>query len=146
MSKGGHKPLILAFNDSAEVLSLFEDLLSPEGYQVSVAALAGRELATVVEAAPDLIILDYMWSSDDSGWSFLQMLKMDPRTKDIPIVLCTGAVRQVRDLEARLKEMGVRVVLKPFDIDELVAVVKDSLDETSGREDAASSEGTAAHD
>lgn len=146
MSKREHKPHILAINDSAEVLSLFEDLLSPEGYRVSVAAFLGHDLDGVVEAAPDLIILDYMWSSDDTGWSFLQMLRMDPRTSDIPIVLCTGAVRQVQDLEARLQEMGVRVVLKPFDIDELVNVVKHSLKEATGREDAAPSEGTVAHD
>ena len=69
-----------------------------------------------------------MWSSDDAGWSLLQMLRMDPRTANIPIVLCTGAVREVEALKARLDEMHVRVVLKPFNIDELAATIASELD------------------
>lgn len=127
MSNSGQQPHILAINDSADVLSLFEDLLSAEGYRVSLGAFVVHNLDEIATMSPDLIILDYMWGGDDSGWSLLQLLRMDPRTKDIPVILCTGAVRQVTELDARLKEMGVHVILKPFDIDELTRAVKTTL-------------------
>ena len=127
MSQNGPRPHILALNDSADVLQLFDDLLSEEGFQVSKMAYATHDLDEIASLEPDPIILDYMWVGDDSGWSLLQMLRMSPKTSDIPIILCTGAVREVADMDARLSEMGVRVVLKPFDIDELVHVVNDVL-------------------
>jgi CheY-like chemotaxis protein len=55
------------------------------------------------------------------------MLRMDPATAPIPIVLCTGAVREVKALEDHLVAMGVTVVLKPFNIDQLVDAIRDRL-------------------
>lgn len=80
--------------------------------------------------APDLIVLDYMWASDDAGWSLLQMLKMEPRTRATPVVLCTGAVREVDNLRPHLQEMGVRVVINPFNITELLREIAAVLEST----------------
>lgn len=121
------RPHVLAINDDASVLALFRDLLDDEGYRVSTQTYLDKDLAGVVALAPDLIIMDYMWSSDDKGWSYLQMLRMDPETTRIPIVLCTGAVREVEAMDAHLAEMAVRVVLKPFNIDHLVDTVRAAL-------------------
>ena len=41
----------------------------------------------------------------------------------VPIILCTGAVRVVEAMSAALAAMRVAVVLKPFDIDDLLAAV-----------------------
>lgn len=122
---------ILAINDDAAVLDLLSDLLAEEGYRVSTQKYLAADLSDVIDLAPDCIILDYMWADDDGGWSFLQRLKMEPKTTGIPIILCTGAVRQVQELKARLDEMNVQVVLKPFDIDELVGEVQRSLPATA---------------
>jgi CheY-like chemotaxis protein len=118
----------MAINNDVDVLRAFRDLLEDEGYRVTTQIYADRNLGAIVQLAPDLIILDYMWSSDDGGWSLLQMLRMDPRTAPIPIVLCTGAVREVEALKGRLDEMRVRVVLKPFNIDELTATIAAEFD------------------
>lgn len=93
-----------------------------------------HDLHEIASLRPDLMILDYMWSTDDSNWVLLQMLRMDPRTKGIPIILCTGAVRQVEPLSARLAEMNVKTILKPFDIDELVQMVSSELGRDRVRE------------
>ncbi len=125
---------ILALNESPEVLQLFSDLLEEEGYRVTTQPYASKDFSEIIKLAPDLIVLDYMWETDDSGWALLQMLKMDPHTQAIPIVLCTGAVRQVEGLKAHLDQMGIRVVIKPFNIDDLLREVADALsssDETA---------------
>ena len=57
------------------------------------------------------------------------MLRMDPATTPIPIVLCTGSVHEVKALEEHLVTMGVTVVLKPFIIDQLVDAIRERLGE-----------------
>jgi hypothetical protein len=55
------------------------------------------------------------------------MLQMNPRTAQIPLILCTGAVREVEALSGHLTEMGIRVVLKPFSIYHLLVVITEVL-------------------
>ena len=92
----GYHPHILAINNDPAVLALFRDLLEEAGYQVSAQNYVDRDLAQIKALRPDLIVLDYMWANEDASWSLLQMLRMDPTTVSIPIVLCTGAVHEVK--------------------------------------------------
>lgn len=123
----GHQARILAINNDQSVLALFRDLLEDEGYRVTTQTYVDRDLAGIKAQRPDLIVLDYMWATEDASWSLLQMLRMDPGTAGIPIVLCTAAVREVEAIQGHLENMGVRVVLKPFNIDQLVTVIADAL-------------------
>ena len=122
---------ILALNNEQAVLDLFRDLLTEEGYRVTTRQYADKDLDAIVALKPDLIILDYMWPEEDGGWSLLQMLRMDRRTAKVPIVLCTGAKQKVEELDGHLQQMGVRVVLKPFDLDVLLAAITDGLAEAT---------------
>lgn len=126
-SPDGHRPRILAINNDPAVLALFRDLLEEAGYQVSTQTYIDRDVIQIKALKPDLIVLDYMWANEDASWSLLQMLRMDPATVAVPIVLCTGAVREVKALEEHLVTMGVTVVLKPFNIDQLVDAIRERL-------------------
>jgi CheY-like chemotaxis protein len=126
-SPDGRQRHILAVNNDQMVLGLFRDLLDDAGYQVTTQTYLDKDLEQLAQLAPDLIILDYMWAEEDNGWAYLQLLRMDPRTVQIPIVLCTGAIREVEALAAHLEDMGVQVVLKPFNIDRLLDVIADAL-------------------
>ena len=126
----GHQARILAINNDQAVLALFRDLLEDERYRVTTQTYVDRDLAGIKAQRPDLIVLDYMWATEDASWSLLQMLRMDRETAAIPIVLCTAAVREVEALRDHLEEMGIWVVLKPFNIDRLVAVIAEALVET----------------
>ena len=52
---------------------------------------------------------------------------MDRDTATVPVVLCTGAVREVEALAPHLQDMGIGVVLKPFNIYHLVDVIAEAL-------------------
>lgn len=117
---------ILVINDTPEILDLFRQMLEEDGYRVSVDRFtidADKKLAEIKTFAPDLIILDYMIGNEGLGWQLLQLLKMDRETRSIPVIICTGAVRQVQELQNHLEDMGVAVVLKPFDIDYLLGEI-----------------------
>lgn len=118
---------ILAIDDNHEIRSLFQDVLEDEGYRVSTRAAADKDLGAIIATAPDLIILDYLWAKEDGGWSLLQLLRMDPRTAHLPVVLCTGAVKQVAALGSRLADMQVAVVFKPFNLTQLTTTIAEML-------------------
>lgn len=117
---------ILVINDDPAILGLFEDLLGEEGYDVTIDKF-GRQTGELLESIrtlkPDLVIMDFLIGHEDSGWQLLQVAKMDRETRDIPVIVCTGAVKQVTELSQHLDEMGVHVVLKPFDIDHLLEII-----------------------
>ncbi|MBP8252682.1 MAG: response regulator [Herpetosiphon sp.] len=112
---------ILAINDSQEVLQLFNDILREEGYDVVVSSYAMQEINDVERIKPDLIIVDCLFNEEQMGWQLIQKLKMRRTTAAIPIVLCTAEMETVRNLEGHLRAKGVIVVLKPFDIEDLLA-------------------------
>ncbi len=117
---------ILVVNDDPAILGLFEDLLGEEGYDVTLDKF-GRQTGELLESIrtlkPDLVIMDFLIGHEDSGWQLLQVAKMDRETRDIPVIVCTGAVKQVTELSHHLDEMGVQVVIKPFDIDHLLEII-----------------------
>lgn len=130
---------VLVVNDTKEILDAFRAILEDEGYRVSLdnfsALDAGQKLADVKELGPDAIILDFLFGDEPLGWQFLQLLRMDRQTAGIPIVVCTAAVRQAQEQEAHLRTLGIEVVLKPFDIEDVLAALRRALD-AAGRPDA----------
>lgn len=130
-SAGGRRhatPHILVINDTQEILDLFRDLLEEEGYRVTLSSFAFQEIQDVVRIAPDLVILDFLIGDEAMGWQMLQKLRMYRPTEKLPVVVCTAALALVRELEGHLLTKNVVVVLKPFDVDELLEVVQTALD------------------
>ena len=123
--------LVLVINDTAAILELFTALLEGEGYRVSTDAFTIEMLPMlerVKSLSPDAIVLDFVIGDEGKGWQFLQLLHMDRETAGIPIVVCSAAVKLIEDLHTHLDTMGVRVVLKPFDIDVLLSELRRALD------------------
>lgn len=118
---------ILVVNDTQEILELFQALLEEEGYEVFLYSFAPRDLAEVQRVKPDLVILDLVFGAEKQGWQLLDKIRMNRETAKLPIVICTAAHNEARQNEGYLKAMGVAVVLKPFNIDELLQVVRDAL-------------------
>lgn len=119
---------ILVVNDTQEILELFRMLLEEEGYDVILAGFPIQEIDEIEQIKPDLIILDLVFSEEKTGMQMLQMLKMKRSTAVIPVIVCTAALRLVREQEGYLVSQGVHVVYKPFDIDLLIANVKQLLE------------------
>ena len=118
---------ILVINDDQSILDLFSLLLEAEGYEVIISRIAYEEVSDVDKLRPALIILDFKIDNHNAGWTFLQKLKMYRPTKDIPLILCTAALNDVRELEETLRQKGIPVIYKPFEIDELLLVIQQLL-------------------
>ena len=111
---------VLVVNDTQEILELFTDILEGLGFETVVMSYAPRELEQVRMTEPDLIILDFIFGSRElAGWQLLQKIRMDAALQDLPVIVCTAAVREVLEQQGYLTEQGVLVVLKPFTISQL---------------------------
>ena len=121
---------VLVVNDTQAILDLMRELLEEEGYQVSV-SIQTLDLARIKALQPDLIIQDLLFAdgSQETGWHFLTMSRLDPELARIPLILCTAAMDPIKDpdMAENLNRLGVRVVLKPFNLEDLLTVVAEVL-------------------
>jgi two-component system alkaline phosphatase synthesis response regulator PhoP len=118
---------IWLFDDDAAILGLLTDVLEEQGYDVHVSPTPVPDPRRLAAAECDLIILDYLLRGQQTAWPALQALRANPDTAHIPIVLCTAATSQVQTIAPWLEAEGIPLVLKPFDLDELLSAVTDAL-------------------
>jgi diguanylate cyclase (GGDEF)-like protein/PAS domain S-box-containing protein len=83
------RPTILIVDDEVQNRKLLEALLHPEGYRTRTAGTGEEALTLVAQAAPDLILLDVMMPGMD-GHQVAKVLKGNPSTSNIPIVMVTA--------------------------------------------------------
>ena len=106
------KARILVVDDEANIRELLTQEFTEAGYQVSVAANGRDAIAEVRRDRPDLVVLDVMMP-EMNGFDAAAVLKNDPFTADIPIVILS--IVQDRDRGFRV---GVdRYLTKPIDTD-----------------------------
>ena len=118
---------ILVVNDTQEILDLFRDMLEYEGYEVVLSSFPFKNIHDIEKIEPDLVILDFIFGNEQTGWQMLELLKMQRSTASIPAIVCTGAIHEVQEQESYLVSQGVHVVYKPFDIDHLLTVISQAL-------------------
>lgn len=129
---------VVIIEDEADILEVIEYNLVREGFQVSKATDGVAGLQLVQQESPDLLLLDLMLPKLD-GLGVCRQLKMDPLTRDIPIIMVT-AKGEESDIVLGLGLGADDYVTKPFSTKELVERVKAVLrrgtlkEESSNRE------------
>lgn len=111
---------ILVVEDDDDLRRIFRDSLKFSGFDVREAADGHDALQMIENAPPDVVVLDIRLPTLD-GLSVRDELAANPRTKDIPVVVVTGAPVDLRRLR------GTKLLRKPVPPDDLVATVRASL-------------------
>ena len=110
----GKDATILVVDDDDSIRSLLQQELSDAGYLIEQATNGKEALESVRKNRPDLIILDVMMP-EMNGFDVAAVLKNDPQTMDIPIIVLSI----VQD-KARGYRIGVdRYLTKPIDTAQL---------------------------
>jgi len=106
---------ILVVDDNANIRQLLRQQLETEGYNIIEAKDGIEAIAFVKKSAPDLMILDVMMP-EMSGFDVAAVLKNDPKTMNIPIIILSI----VEDIE-RGYRLGIeRYLMKPIETDTLL--------------------------
>jgi DNA-binding response OmpR family regulator len=102
------RPNVLVVNDDTAFLQLMEQLLEDEGYRADTLKATKNALDRIKERRPALVTLD-------------------PETSSIPVIVASANLQALAGREEERAAKGIYVIAKPFDIDELGALVREAL-------------------
>ena len=117
---------IAIVDDDVVFVELMHELLAlGEGYEVVSCTNHLSSLEFVTEAQPDVLILDLMMGREQIGAAVIELLRDDPRTADVPILVCSAAAPTLLRSACALRARGaVETITKPFDIDEMLRLIE----------------------
>jgi len=113
---------ILIVEDEPAIQELVSFTCTNQGYRVLRADSVGAAKATIRDALPDLVILDWMLP-DRNGIELLRELRADDRTKELPVIMLTAKGAE-GDRVAGLDAGADDYVVKPFSPRELASRVR----------------------
>jgi PAS domain S-box-containing protein len=116
------RPLVLAVNDEPKVLELLTVLLEHEGYRVVTASNGQRALELAFSLEPDIVISDVVMPQMD-GLEFCRLLKQDPRTSGLPVLLASAVRTGKRNSLSALTAGADDYLEMPFRRQELLVKV-----------------------
>ena len=125
MASAQAQPTVLLVEDEPAQREVLAYNLEAEGFAVSQASDGEEAMMMVDEAAPDIIILDWMMPNL-SGIEVCRRLKMRPETRQIPILMLSARGEEadrVRGLETGADDY----VIKPYSVLELMARARAQL-------------------
>ncbi len=130
---------LLLVDDEPGLREAVKDYLQESGFTVQVASNAADGWELVQQNTPDLVISDVMMPQVD-GYQFLKQLREDPRFKALPVVFLTAKGMTTDRIQGY--QAGVDAYLpKPFDPDELVAIVENLLERRAATTPSRSEDG-----
>ena len=115
--------LILVVDDNSECRRLLEWILELHGFRTISAACGLDAVKLAIDSQPSLVLMDIGLPGLD-GWQASRMLKADPATAAIPVVVLTAEAGP--DVRERALAAGADAYLtKPFDPNEMIRVVRE---------------------
>jgi two-component system, cell cycle response regulator DivK len=88
-NSGIQQPLVLVVEDYQDAREMYAAYLQFSGFRVAEATNGEEAIEKTLELMPDIILMDLALPRMD-GWEATRRLKLDDRTRHIPIVALTG--------------------------------------------------------
>lgn len=126
------KQKILIVEDEKNIVDLIKINLESSGYETLVAYTGMEAIAKTHSCSPHLILLDLMLPDID-GLQICQMIRLNEKTKDTPIIMITARSEESDKVEGL--NMGADdYITKPFGIKELEARIATVLRRANGKQ------------
>lgn len=120
---------IVCIEDDPEVIELLRLIVARHGFEFVEARGGTKGIELVKQHLPDLVLLDLMMPGLD-GWEVFDLLKGDPQTNDIPIIVVTARAHfDERVAEMRAANDG-NLLTKPFIPQQLIDAINRVLNIT----------------
>jgi two-component system sensor histidine kinase ChiS len=115
--------IVVVVEDDKPIGTLLAEVINEEkGYRAIHVQRPTEALRTLAQVKPDLLVLD-VGLPGMSGLELYDRLRRDERLRSVPVLFETAVSREER---AEFKKRGIRRILqKPFDLNELIANVKE---------------------
>ncbi|MFC2116473.1 PleD family two-component system response regulator [Bacteroidota bacterium] len=116
---------ILIVDDSNTNIVLLEAILDSRGYQIQTAFNVAEAYNMLEKDRPELILLDLLMPKI-SGYEFLDQLKQNEETRDIPVII-VSAVSDAMNIQKTFDLGALDYIEKPVDIKALLNKVEKTL-------------------
>ena len=103
---------LLILDDSDDLLYAMKYILENNGYIVKILNHAGNISSEIIEFVPDIVILDVNLG-DENGREICKKIKMNPETKDLPVILFSSYPKSLDNYRECLADDTIE---KPFDL------------------------------
>jgi CheY-like chemotaxis protein len=125
------KSYLLVVEDIPDILHLLKPTLEFKGFRVVTAREGTEALEAIAKERPALIITDILMPKMD-GFSLVHQLRMNPETRDIPVVFLSATYVAPED-KTFAQNLGViRFIEKPVDFDQFLPAISSLLEQGSG--------------
>jgi CheY-like chemotaxis protein len=125
---------VLVVEDTDMLRSMYSDRLEADGYRVLGAHDGAEALSVLRTDAPDLILLDLVMPRM-SGLEVLELIKQDPRRRDIPVVILSN-LGQEDDIKRGIELGAVDYIInhdsRPMDVVRRIGEILGQSADTSG--------------
>ena len=117
---------ILIVDDERDIRELISDILEDEGYATRLAENSNEAMSSINAEPPALLILDIgLKDSRMDGIDILKAVKRD--NPDVPVVIISGH-GNVEIAVAAIKQGAYDFIEKPFNIDQLLVVIRRAME------------------
>ena len=119
---------LLIVEDDPDILKLLETTLTYSGYRVITARNGDEGLEVIREQRPAIVIADIMMPKLD-GFGLVHRLRIDPETRDIPVIFITATYVSTEDKEFAFDIGATHFIQKPLDIEEFLGTIAELLEQ-----------------
>jgi CheY-like chemotaxis protein len=117
---------ILVVDDVPDILELLDTTLQFKGYRV-VTARNGQEALEIIQREhPALLIADILMPTMD-GFSLVHRLRLDPQTRDIPVIFLSATYVTPEDKDFALTIGVTRFIEKPVDLESFLPMIAEYI-------------------
>jgi len=118
---------IALVNENMVFLSLLENLLNTQGYEVILCKESSTAYEIIKKEKPDLVLLDIRREHQEGGWTVLELMKLDPATRSIPTIVTSADTAELKDQQENLRSLGYTILPKPFDLEGLLERIREMI-------------------
>lgn len=120
------KKKILVIEDEISILKAIGEALKHEGFEVDQALDADQGMSRIVEAKPDLILLDLILPGKN-GFELLKDLKATSQFASIPVIILTN-LGDEEEIQQGLRMGAADYLIKAdYDLAEIIKIIKKNL-------------------
>jgi CheY-like chemotaxis protein len=118
----GQQGYLLVVEDNSDILRLLDTTLTFKGYRVVTARNGNEALEAIEKERPAVIITDILMPQMD-GFSLVHRLRLNPDTRDIPVVFLSATYVTPEDKSFALNLGVIQFIEKPVNFEEFLPAI-----------------------
>jgi len=120
-------PTIMIVEDDKSLALLLAEELKSKGYSITHQSTVVSAFDNAMKILPACIVIDILLGTELTGWDLIKLLREEPKTKDIPLIISSALDKH----DELIEHFNIKhYMIKPYQLHELTEKIFDILDHT----------------